>query len=215
MGIYFDKLSEEAVDAAVDALENCGVALLPADTVYGFFGRADDRGSMERVYEIKQRDRGKPFALYTNELEMSNWVHLNATAQKLVTEFWPQALSLVLPKREDTIPDWFGGGTPTVGVLTATNPLITAVIERVNGPLFGTTVNYSGEPSITLAEEAKGFLDVVDVMVGDDSIPIYNRSSTIVDCSVDPPAVIREDAIPIDDLRAVIPDIYVDLGRRK
>lgn len=213
MGIFHKQYSQTAVDDAVDALNAGGVALLPADTVYGFFGRADVRESTARVYDIKRRDRGKPFGIYTNEREVEQWVHMNETARTLIKNFWPKAMTLVLP-RTDAVPDWFTG-IETVGVLTATNPLISAVIDRVEGPIFGTTVNYSGEPSITLADDAMHFLDLVDVMVGDDSIIVYNESSTIIDCTIDPPAVIREGVVSTDAVREVIKDLGIDFSRRK
>ena len=213
MGILFDKHSPEAVDAAVSALNAGGVALLPADTVYGFFGRADVRESAERVYDIKQRDRGKPFGIYTNQQQVRRWVHLDAHAEILIERFWPRALTIVLPRTE-AVPSWFTG-IATVGVLPAANPLVSAVIERVEGPIFGTTVNYSGEPSIIKAVDAEHFLDSVDVMIGDDDVIVYNESSTIVDCSVDPPAVIREGVVPTAAIADAIPGLYIDFSRRR
>jgi len=213
MGKLFREYGPDAVDAAVEALNGGGVALLPADTVYGFFGRADVKESTERVYDIKQRDRGKPFGIYTNERKVERWVVLNDTARLLMNTFWPAPLTLILP-RTDAVPEWFTG-IETVGVLTAKNPLISAVVERVDGPVFGTTVNYSGEPSIIRAEDAIQFLDKVDVMVGDDAVIVYNESSTIVDCTISPPAVIREGVVATQAIRDVIDGLHIDFSRRR
>ena len=109
-------------------------------------------------------------------------------AARLIDAFWPEALCLVLPKKP-TIPDRFTGGLATIAVMTAANPVISGVVSGVDAPLFGTTVNYSGEPSIRFAADAAEFFDRVDVTIGDDSIPVYHKSSTMVDCTVDPPAV--------------------------
>lgn len=213
MGKLFSDHTPEAVDAAVEALNAGGVTLLPADTVYGFFGRADVKESTERVYDIKKRDRGKPFGIYTNEEQASKWAQLNDNAKLLIDAFWPKAMTLVLPQT-DALPAWFTG-IGTVGVLTAANPLISAVIERVEGPIFGTTVNYSGEPSILKAADAMKFLNSVDVMIGDDSVIVYNESSTIVDCTIEPPAVIREGVVPTDAIRSVISGLGIDFSRRR
>lgn len=213
MGKFFGEHSSAAVDEAVEALNAGGVTLLPADTVYGFFGRADVQESTERVYQIKHRDRGKPFGIYTNEQEVERWVTLNDDARTLIKSFWPAPLTLILP-HTDAIPDWFTG-IGTAGVLTAKNPLISAVIERVDGPIFGTTVNYSGEPSIIHASDAMHFLDSVDVMIGDDRVIIYNESSTIVDCTIEPPAIIREGVVSNDAIRGVIDNLGIDFSRRR
>ncbi len=213
MGTFHEKYSPAAVDEAVRVLDAGGVALLPADTVYGFFGRADVPESTNRVYDIKRRDRGKPFGIYTNERKVDRWVQMDDTARLLMKTFWPRAMTVILPRTE-AIPAWFTG-IETVGVLTAANPLISAVVERVDGPVFGTTVNYSGEPSIIHAADAMHFLDSVDVMVGDDDVIVYNESSTIVDCTIDPPAVIREGVVPTSEIRRVIADLGIDFSRRR
>jgi L-threonylcarbamoyladenylate synthase len=213
MGNFYGTHTPEAVDDAVAALNAGGVALLPADTVYGFFGRADVKESTERVYDIKRRDRGKPFGVYTNTRQVERWVEMNDSARLLMDTFWPRAMTVVLPQ-SDALPGWFTG-IGTVGVLTAANPLISSVIERVDGPIFGTTVNYSGEPSIIHASEAMHFLDSVDVMIGDDSVIVYHESSTIVDCTIEPPAIIREGVVRTDEIRALIPDLGIDFSRRR
>jgi L-threonylcarbamoyladenylate synthase len=212
--MYFEGVSPEAVDACTSALYAGGIALAPADTVYGFFGRADVPAAVERVYEIKQRDRGKPFVVYTDERDVRRWAELTSESRLLIDRFWPAALALVLRKTSG-IPDWFTNGSPTIAVMTASNSLISDVIRGVDAPLFGTTVNYSGEPSIKRASEALCFRDSVDVMVADDTIPVYNKSSTIVDCTVCPPVIIREEAISAEEVRAVFPDVEIDFARRK
>jgi L-threonylcarbamoyladenylate synthase len=213
MASLYSKYTADSVDDAVQVLTQGGVALLPADTVYGFFGRCDIKESTERVYNIKQRDRGKPFGIYTNQRKVEQWVEMNDNARLLIDTFWPKAMTVVLP-HSDALPGWFTG-IKTVGVLTAANPLISEIIERVDGPVFGTTVNYSGEPSIIHASEAMHFLDKVDVMIGDDSIIVYRQSSTIVDCTIDPPAVIREGVVAFSDIAEVMNGLGLDFSRRR
>lgn len=212
-GRFHPRYSRQAVDDAVTTLGSGGVVLMPADTVYGFFGRADMLQPTERVYEIKRRDRGKPFGIYTNEEKVSRWAVLNPNAQALINTFWPKALTIVLPHTE-ALPSWFTK-IGTVGVLTAANPLLSEVIARVDGPVFGTTVNYSGEPSIIHSSDALEFLGKVDCMIGDDSIIVYNESSTIVDCTTQPPAVIREGVVPTTAIAEVLEGLLVDFSRRR
>src|SRR5205823_8923901 len=120
----------------------------------------DLRASIDRVYDIKRRDRGKPFIVYTDRRNVGRWVEVTPLAEELMDAFWPQALSIVL-RKTPAIPDWFGAGTPTIAVMTASNPIVTAVIERIDAPLFGTTVNRSNEPSSTTSAEAVRFAPFV------------------------------------------------------
>ncbi|ADG06899.1 L-threonylcarbamoyladenylate synthase [Kyrpidia tusciae] len=204
---------EEGIAKAVEVLSVGGVAILPADTVYGFFASAVQREPVERVYRIKQREKRKPFVIYTNEKKVRDIVEVNETAERLIELVWPKALSLILPKR-DIIPDWFTNFQRTLAVMTAQNRIISRVIAEVDEPIFGTTCNMSGEPELKKAEEVIRFIDQVDMMIADDNIPIYNKPSTMVDCTVAPPKIARLSSLSYDELKEIIPDLEIDLGRR-
>jgi L-threonylcarbamoyladenylate synthase len=212
MAMQFAGGSPEAINAAVEVLSRGGVVLLPADTVYDFFGRADVPESVNRVYAIKKRDRAKPFMLYTNREQVAKWAELTPLARRLIDAVWPQPLGLLLHKTSD-VPGWFTGGLSTLAVVTASNTIVAPVTDRVLGPLFGTTVNYSGESIVRSGEEARRFARFVDVFVADDTQVLYNQPSTIVDCTVSPPAIIREGTIPVEVVTAVAPDVTVDPSR--
>jgi L-threonylcarbamoyladenylate synthase len=212
MSLQFTGVSLEAIDATVEALSRGGVVILPADTVYDFFGRADVPESVERVYAIKKRDRGKPFMLYTNRDQVAKWAELNSMARRLIDAVWPQPLGLVLEKTS-SVPDWFTGGSPTLAVVTASNAIVAPVTDRVLGPLFATTVNYSGEPTVRSGDEAIAFARYVDVFVADDAQVLYNRPSTIVDCTISPPAIIRVGTIPAAVVSEIAPEVTFDPSR--
>lgn len=203
---------QEGIKKAIEVLNNGGVAILPADTVYGFFTCATNFDSIERVYNIKHRERRKPFVIYTNKEKVNEVVYINDYAQKFIDTLWPQALSLILPKKP-IIPDWFTD-LPTVGVMTAQNPVLSEVLKSVVHPIIGTTCNISGELELKKAEEVFRFIDQVDILLADDTIPIYNKPSTMIDCSVAPPKVIRISSLSVEEVQAVVPEVQVDLDRR-
>ena len=204
---------ERGIAKAVEVLSAGGVAILPADTVYGFFASAVRRESVERVYRIKNREKRKPFVIYTNREKVAGIVELNETAERLIERIWPKALSLILPKKP-AVPDWFTNHQPTVAVMTAQNRVVARVIAEVGEPILGTTCNLSGEPELKKAEEVFRFIDDVDVMIADDAIPVYNRPSTMVDCTVWPPKIARLSSLSYEELKEVIPELEIDLGRR-
>lgn len=205
--------TQENINKAIEIVSNGGVAILPADTVYGFFTTATRFESVERVYQIKQRERRKPFVIYTNKDKVGGVVKLNDVANKLITNVWPQALSLILPKN-DNIPDWFTNHQSTVAVMTAQNPVVAQLIAGVNEPVLGTTCNISGEPELKKATEVFQFIDEVDILIADDSIPIYNKPSTMIDCTTSPPKIARLSSLTLEELQTVIPELDIDLERR-
>lgn len=210
-GIHFQASSQKATDAVVAALNGGGTVIFPADTVYGMFGCVDSKESTERVYQMKKRPRSKPFGIYTNFDKVADVVHLNPKSQQLIKQIWPDALTLVLNKTAN-IPDFYTD-SPTVGILTARNPMITEVISRVDRPIFGTTCNISGEPSIVQGTEARRFLEEADVLVEDDSLLVYKASSTMIDMTTEPPAIIRHGVVTVDRIEKTVGAVNVELFR--
>lgn len=202
------------VAAAAACIRAGGVVILPTDTVYGIFGNALEPRALERVYEMKQRDRGKPFMIHTRREDVARWAEPTPSAEALIEAFWPNPLGLLLRKRE-IIPDSFTMGLPTVGVMTNANHVMRGVVSALDFPVFGTTLNYSGEDEIRRIEDAARFVELVDTAVAADHISVESRPSSIVDCSSEPPAAIRISATGLDRLREVLPDLDVDLKRRR
>ncbi len=205
--------TKDNIEKVIEIIGNGGVGILPADTVYGFFTTANRFASVERIYGIKRRERRKPFVIYTNREKVGDVVHLNEVSEQLIQNVWPKALSLILPKK-DIIPDWFTNNQPTLAVMTAQNPVVSQLIAGVDAPVLGTTCNISGEPELKTAAEVFKFIDEVDVLIADDSIPIYNKPSTMIDCTIMPPKIARLSSLTLEELQTVIPDLGIDLERR-
>ena len=204
---------ERGIEAAAASVCAGKVVLFPADTVYGFFGSALRPEAVTAVYEIKHRQRQKPFVLYTTAERVDQWAVVGPLPRRLIDHFWPRPLSLILPKQA-RLPDWFTAGNQTVAVMTASNHIFRGVAAAVDDPIFGTTVNYSGEPEVTTATAAVEFVGGVSVLIGDDSAQIYRQPSTMVDCTGSRPRVVREAAIPLSEINAVLPDALVDESGR-
>jgi len=202
--------SQKNISLAIDIINQGGVVILPADTVYGFFASATNQKAVERVYKIKAREKRKPFVIYTNANKVNKIGELNSTSKKLINKFWPKALSLVVKKKE-IIPDWFTNNGPTVAVMTAQNKVISKIIEEVNEPILGTTCNISGEPELKKAHEVYRFIEDVDLIIADDNIPIYNKPSTMINCLKEPAEIIRVSSIPEEEIWKVIPDAITNL----
>lgn len=204
----------DGIATAVKTIADGGIVVLPTDTVYGFFGDATNPEAVERVYAIKNRDRGKPFVIHTRAEDVERWAHVTPSAETFIEHFWPGPLALVLNKRE-SIGDWFTHGLPTVAVMSSTNHVMQGVAGGLSVPVFGTTLNYAGEPEIKTFEGAQIFDDDVDLILAGDELSRFDRPSTMVDCTSEPAAVIRLSATGMDELRAVVPSIALAPERRK
>ena len=193
---WYASPTAEIAHKVAQCVDDGGVALFPADTVYGFFGNALDPKSYERVYDIKRRERRKPFVIYTVASRVEQVAYLNPMAQRLIERFWPdEALALVLPKK-DIISNSFTDGKDTVAVMSASGSFISEVMRTCNSIMFGTTCNISGMPEITKIDDAREFNEQIDIAVGGDNLLRHSVPSTIVDCTGAVPKILRESAIP-------------------
>jgi tRNA threonylcarbamoyl adenosine modification protein (Sua5/YciO/YrdC/YwlC family) len=122
-------------------------------------------------------------------------------ARTLMGAFWPGALTLVLRRRPGLEAD-LGGDGITIGVRVPDNDIVRELCRRV-GPLAVTSANVHGEPPLTTAAAVeKAFAGDVAVVV--DGGTCAGDPSTVVDCTGDAAALIREGRIPWKDIQAAI-----------
>jgi L-threonylcarbamoyladenylate synthase len=166
----------------IDALRAGGVVAVPTDTVYGLVAVASDAAAVERVYEIKARDRSQPMPLFVASVEQAELVgEMNGPARVLAAKFWPGALTIVLRKKAAYATRAVAGGD-TVAVRAPDDSFLREAAAQL-GPLTGTSANIAGREECHTAAEVRAQLgDAVDLIV-DAPVAATGPPSTIVDCS--------------------------------
>jgi L-threonylcarbamoyladenylate synthase len=194
--------SEDALHHAAEALEAGGLIAFPTDTVYGVAALPWDVDAVARLYVAKQRPRNLPIPLLLSDADQLYRVAtLAPKLTPLAEHFWPGGLTLVLPKTE-IVPDVVSPGA-TVAVRVPDLALARNLIRRAGGVLAVTSANISGQPSPVTAKEVEeqlgGRIDlIVDGGPCREGVP-----SSLLDCTVSPPALLRRGAISEESLRAV------------
>jgi L-threonylcarbamoyladenylate synthase len=179
--------------AALAALRRGEVIAVATDTVYGLACDPRDAAAVDRVYALKRRPAGLELTLLAHDAaQLDALVAWPPVASRLAARFWPGPLSLVLPVGEVRLAVPRRGHTLSVRVPAHRDLL--ALLER-SGPLASTSANRHGEPPATSAAAVRSqFGNQVPVIV-DGGSPA-GEASTIIDCSVTPPRVLRQG--PID-----------------
>jgi len=194
---------------AVEALRRGELVALPTDTVYGIAVTLDAPGGIERLFAAKHRPPEKGVVLLLADHHQAGDVaELSAAFHVLAAAFWPGALTLVVRRRDDvSLPAALTGGAPTVGLRLADHDAPRALAAEL-GPLPVTSANRSGEPDATDAAGVLAMLgDVADLtIVLDGGLARVGAPSSVVDCSIDPPRLLRAGALPADVLSAVLED---------
>jgi L-threonylcarbamoyladenylate synthase len=185
-----------AIPTALEILADGGIVVFPTDTVYGLASSAYSAKAIQKLFQIKVRERGKPIAVLLGSVNQLDAVTINPsqTAIDLGKKYWPGALTLVVP-RHPKMPDILSP-LPTLGVRIPDHPIALALL-LASGPLAVTSANLSGEANTTTAQEALDQLDGrVDLILDGGQTP-GGIPSTVVDMTGDIPKVLRQGPIKI------------------
>lgn len=172
------------------------VVCFPTDTVYGVGCLIDDEEAIERIYNLKNRDKSKPLAVLTGTKEIEAYVlHISSMAKQLLEQHWPGALTVIFNKSQ-LIPDSVTSSLPTVG-LRMPNSIIALQILKQFGLMATTSINKSGSEPLNNKDEIKElFENEIDYLVSDMEVT-SNVSSTVVDVRNDEIKVLRQGSIKI------------------
>jgi L-threonylcarbamoyladenylate synthase len=178
----------------------------PTETVYGL-GSSPTSAALAALARLKGRPEGKPFLLLISGRRMAeDWgLVFSPSATALSDAFWPGPLTLVLRGGEGRLPDALRGREGGIAVRHTSHPGIARLVASVGEPLTSTSANRPGAPpapgpdrlvEMFGDEQRSGELLVLDGGVLGNVPP-----STLVDCTGVMPRLVREGAIPRDELR--------------
>jgi len=204
--------NEDAQRCAVNVLKRGGLVAFPTDTVYGVAAVPWDVDAVIRLYEAKQRPLDNPIPLLLSDASQLAQVAVlprrsRRQCRKLFARFWPGGLTLVLPKTEfvsDVISQ-----DPTVAVRVPDLPLARSIIRGAGGVLAVTSANLSGRANpITALEVEEQLGDRIDLILNGGATR-GGVPSSILDCTVSPPVLLRHGIVTAAALRAVVGSIHI------
>ncbi len=195
----------EAIPRAVAHLEAGGLLAYPTETVYGL-GCRPVAADVHALARLKGERAGKPFLLLVTGQRMAErWgLGFSPAAHALAARFWPGPLTLVLPGA-GPLPDVLRGPEGGFAVRFTSQRHVANLIEALGMPITSTSANRSGEPTAPgVGALCELFHDAVEdgtLLVLDGGVLGNVPPSTVVDCTGSGPRLIREGAIPRDELR--------------
>ena len=191
--------------AAIGVLRGGGIVALPTDTVYGIGVALDAERGIERLFEAKQRPADRAIMLLLDAADQARSVAAwPPSAAALAGAFWPGGLTLVVPQRPDVdLPAALTGGAATIGLRVPAHDAPRALAAAL-GPLPTTSANVSGESEATDATEIVAQLGDALALVLDGGPANGGPASTVVDCTVEPPRILRIGAVPVESIEALL-----------
>ena len=167
-------------DKIANIINNGGIVIIPTDTVYGISCDATNIESVNKVYELKNRDYSKPMIVLVSSPTMLKKYCKNITEleNKLIETYFPGELTIIL-KKNSLIPDIVTSGKEEVAIRIPNNKDLLSLIDKLNRPIISTSANISQKEVITspslLEDSIKNNVDYIY----DDGY-INNLPSTII-----------------------------------
>jgi L-threonylcarbamoyladenylate synthase len=193
------------LDHAVAILRAGGLVAIPTETVYGLAADASNPDAVRRLFAVKGRPADHPVIVHIGAAtQLADWASMIPSAAALLAETsWPGPLTLLVPRAAGVL-DVVTGGLSTVGVRMPAHPLTLELLAKFGGGLAAPSANRFGRVSPTTADHVRADLgDDVDLVLDGGACPI-GVESTIVDCTADPPQVLRPGAISAAEIALLL-----------
>jgi tRNA threonylcarbamoyl adenosine modification protein (Sua5/YciO/YrdC/YwlC family) len=196
-----------------------GVAVFPADTVYGLACDPSNRVAVERLYRLKRRDPIKPSAVmfFDVELALAALPELGPQTRQAVCNLLPGAVTLLLPNPAERFALACGDDPGTLGLRVVSSELL----DGVKWPVLQSSANRAAEPAPRrLQEVAEPLRRAADLVIDGGELP--GTASTVIDLREyernDSWSVVRPGAVGEEKLAPVLrgqfhfdPSAYVDM----
>jgi L-threonylcarbamoyladenylate synthase len=199
----------ENIAAAADTLRAGGLVAFPTETVYGLGADATNGDAIASVFAAKDRPTFNPLIVHVLDADAArDIVIFNAVADQLAEAFWPGALTLVLPRRDDRVSLLVSAGLDTLAVRAPNHPVAQALLAEAALPIAAPSANLSGRISPTAAGHVvfslPGTQDAGPAMILDGGPCRVGVESTVVDLSGDAPTLLRPGGVAAEDIEALI-----------
>ena len=194
-----------AIDAAVAAVKNGGLAVIPTDTSYALICDSFNVGAITKLRMAKKQNSDVALPIAAASIETIRGVaNFSTVANDLASALWPGPLT-VLTVAQDSLSWNIGQAGSALAVRVPHHDVCQAVLSGI-GPTVMTGAQQSGEAAVQTVEQARaGLSDLVDVYL--DGGALSPRISTIIDATTDQVRLVRLGQLTLGQLREVMPSI--------
>lgn len=192
------------VARVADIIREGGLVVYPTDTIYGLGCDMMQKKSVERVYQMKGKDRKHPLSFICPDLKnIARYAVVSNIAYRLMKRILPGAYTIILPASRE-VPRLLISKSVTVGIRVPDHPVTRMLAETLDNPIITTSVPSPENLQFSDPEEIARRLPFLDAII--DCGLIAPEPSTVIDMTEDVPRLIRLGKGPVD----AIPDLVVE-----
>jgi L-threonylcarbamoyladenylate synthase len=176
-------------DEAAGLLGAGGIGVIPTDTLYGVVGSATSPRVVERIYDLRRRERDKPLiVLIEKAADLAKFqIAVSKRTQELFDKVWPGPVSIIVAVPAPELA-YLHRGTMSLAFRVPAKSSLRKLLHEA-GPLVAPSANLAGmTPAVSVDEAQKYFGDQVFYV---DEGPQTAPASALVDARSDPPKILR------------------------
>jgi len=182
---------ERLILKVVDVLKKGGIISYPTDTYYGIGCDIMNKKAIEKIYQLKQRNKSKPFSFICSGLKnISHYAKVSNYAYKTMKRLLPGPYTFVL-EGSNLVPKIMLTKRKTAGIRVPDNSICLSLVEKLNNPIITTSATM---PDGTLFHDPSLIHDYfyprIDIVINGGPVP--GKPSSVVSLIDDIPEVIRK-----------------------
>lgn len=202
--------SIKAYRVAVEFLQAGKVVIVPGLSNYSLAANGKDTNAVKRIYEIKKRPLNKPLTLLVPPHRALEYIDIPAGNQKALILLGDPIVLISKVKDSAGLTELVNLSKKTLGVSWRNIMPHKLLYEFSDFPIFGTSLNLSGESAITRFEDVmQKFEGKVDLIINSGDCPDSEAEVSVLDLSTEPPLLLREGNVKEDFLRFFFPNLKV------
>ncbi len=178
------------IKKAVEVLKEGGIIVYPTDTVYGMGCDLFNKQAIERIYEIKRRNKKEPLSFICADLkDISNYALVSNYAYKTMRRLLPGAYTFVL-EASRMVPKILLTKRRTVGIRVPDNKICLSLVTDLGHPLINTSAKLEKDEILSDPFEIeRKFKHSVDLVI--DGGILASDQSSVISLIDDVPQVLR------------------------
>lgn len=165
----------------IDTLKSGGTILYPTDTIWGLGCDATNVDAVQKIFEIKKRDRSKSvIILVESEKRLQDLVEVPEVAWEIM-DLSEKPVTLIYDDPKG-LPKELLAEDGSIGIRLVKDNYLKKLIGKLNKPLVSTSANFSGEKSpMKYSDISEEIISAVDAVAEEnhDSVSEYAGSSVI------------------------------------
>jgi L-threonylcarbamoyladenylate synthase len=205
--VHPDEPQVDRIEYIVSCLHKGDVVALPTDTFYGLAVDPVNLQAVERIYQIKTRQKHKPLSLLISSVTQAYTLarETDTLLDKLAERFWPGPLTIIV-RAGTKLPLRSTANTGNVALRVPDAAIPRAVVEAFGLPITATSANLQGQAECTHVACVRDQIGDRVPLIVDGGPTGHALPTTIVDLSLGPGRweILREGAIPTHEIVMVL-----------